>query len=356
MRPWFGQIKNMNIAMFSFDAPWMALLFFLPWILKFILNQKPQSTAQRYRQTTLLYPHLDHIKNTFQSQKAKTSPLFKIYRLLLVLLWLSLTLALMQPQKIQIFQEDISKGYDLFLVVDASHSMEALDFHSQGKEVTRMQVVKEVMDNFIQARQKDRLGLIIFGSQPYVLSPLTLDNSAVRYQLSHITPTIAGNGTALGDALGLAITKLRQRPKGSRIIILIADGDNTTGLIPVDGATALAQKEAIRIYTIGVGSSQKDIAIMEQGKRTFRDDLTFHEATLKQISSSTGGIYFRATDSQALSQIYQKIDTLEKTQAQMHQILVPQPLYHYPLKIALGIVLLLGFFPELRWRKIISHV
>jgi len=342
--------------MIHFNAPWMALLLFLPWLLPRFFVTKKQTTSQRYRQTTLLYPHLEHIKQAFNSHPAKTSSFLRIYRLLLVLLWLSLVCALMQPQQIQIYQENITQGHDLFLVVDTSHSMEALDFKINGKEVTRMQVVKEVMDQFIKARQKDRLGLIIFGSQPYVLSPLTLDNQAVRRQLANITPTIAGNGTAIGDAIGLAITKLRKRPESSRVMILIADGDNTTGLIPVSSATQLAKKEVIRIYTIGVGSIQKDIAIMENGKRKTRDDLTFNEQSLQQISAHTGGLYFRATDSQALQTIYKKIDALEPTEIQTQQVLVPRPLYRYPLYITLALTLLFGFFPELRWRKIIHYV
>lgn len=341
--------------MFEFYWPWMSFIFFLPWFIHRLFFHKKQSLDQRYRQITLLHPHINQIKQAFNSQPAKFSISFKLYRFLLSILWLSLTLAMMRPQWIDIQTKSTTKGYDLYLVIDTSHSMEALDFKVDNKEISRMKVVKDVMNQFIELRLKDRLGLIIFGSQPYVITPLTSDIAALQYQLKQITPRLAGNGTAIGDALGLAIKKLRQRPKQSRVIILIADGDNTTGLIPVEMATALAKKEHIRIYTIGVGSNKKNIAIMEDGKRTERDDLTFDEAQLKKIALITGGTYFRATNSQALTKISKQIDRLEKTQIETQQIFIPTPLYRYPLIITLTILLLFGFFPELRGRARLTH-
>ncbi len=133
----------------------------------------------------------------------------KLHTLLLTLLWLGLALAMTRPQWLEPYTENRMEGYDLMLAVDASHSMEALDFSVEGKQVSRMQVIKGVMGRFIEGREEDRIGLIIFGSQAFVLSPLTLDRPSVLQLLNNLVPRIAGDGTAMGDALGLGVKKLR---------------------------------------------------------------------------------------------------------------------------------------------------
>jgi Ca-activated chloride channel family protein len=256
----------------------------------------------------------------------------------------------MRPQWLEPHTEVQTPGYDLMLAVDASHSMEALDFTVGGREVTRMQVVKGVMDKFIQAREGDRVGLTIFGQQAFVLAPLTLDRDAVRQLLAALIPNIAGQGTALGDAIALGAKKLRSRPEGSRVMVLVADGDNTSGIFPPIEAATVAARAGVRIYVIGVGSEEESIPIFEDGKRIYRDDLTMDENTLKRIASITRGAYFRATDATALEEIYKKIDELEKTEAEMRTAWLPTPLYRWPLGAALAGLLLLGLFPEGRKR------
>ncbi|HDK38170.1 MAG TPA: VWA domain-containing protein [Thiolapillus brandeum] len=346
--------------MMHFQWPWMIFLLLVPaaqWLLS-RNQQQSLNQDQRQRHTTLLHPYLTQLQAAFNAASPKRSTGSLVQKLLIVLLWLGITLALMRPQWLQPYTEERIEGYDLMLAVDASHSMEALDFSVKGKQVTRMQVVKGVMGRFLEQRQNDRVGLIIFGNQAFVLSPLTLDRQSVEQLLNNLVPRIAGDGTAIGDGLGLGIKKLRQRPPGSRVLILVADGENTAGTIPPLEAAKLAAKEGIRIYAIGVGSHQKEVPIIEEGHLVTRSDLGFDETLMQEIAEITGGAYFRASDTDALEKISQRINELEKTHAESRTVYVPYPLYRWPLALAMLALLMLGLFPDARLRKLqrIKHV
>jgi len=338
--------------MLSFAWPWMGLLLIVPvsmWLLN--RNRAYTSTDTRERKVTLLHPDLHNLQAAFSTHRPGTTIGTRLYYLLLGLLWIGLCVALMRPQWLEAHTEERSEGYDLMLAVDTSHSMEALDFTVSGEQVSRMQVVKGVMGRFIEGRQNDRVGLIIFGSRAFVLSPLTLDRAAVRHLLDDLVARIAGDGTAMGDAIGLGVKKLRERPPGSRVLVLIADGENTAGTIPPPVAAQLAASEGVRIYTIGVGSDRKEVPIVENGRLITRDDLGFDEAVMRQIAETTDGAYFRATDTSALESIYRRIDELEKSKAESRTVMLPHPLYRWPLGLALVALLLLGLFPGARARR-----
>jgi len=339
--------------MLNFEWPWMGLLLIVPlgmWLLN--RDRAYSSTDTRERKVTLLHPDLYNLQAAFSTHRPATTIGTRIYYLLLGLLWIGLTVALMRPQWLEPHTEERSEGYDLMLAVDASHSMEALDFTVAGSQVSRMQVVKGVMGRFIEGRHDDRVGLIIFGSRAFVLSPLTLDREAVRHLLDDLVPGIAGDGTAMGDALGLGVKKLRERPPGSRVLVLIADGENTAGTIPPLVAAQLAAREGIRIYAIGVGSDRKEVPIVENGRLITRDDLGFDEAVMRQIAEATGGNYFRGTDTSAMESIYRRIDELEKSKAESRTVMIPHPLYRWPLGLALLSLLTLGLFPGARARRL----
>jgi Ca-activated chloride channel family protein len=213
-----------------------------------------------------------------------------------------------------------------------------------------MAVLKGVLNKFIANRNGDRVGLIVFGSHAYTIAPMTYDLDGVRQQLADVVPNIAGQGTAMGDAIGLGVKKLRERPEGSRVLILVADGDNNAGTIPPLDAARLAANSGIRIYAIGVGSTQESVPITENGRLIYRDDLGMDEQVLRDIAGITNGAYFRATDSYALEEIYRRIDELEKTRAESRTVMIPHPLYPWTLGIALLLVMLLGLFPDGRAR------
>jgi len=338
---------------FDFQWPWAAVVVILPLLVRWFWPRRVRSSEERLegRQTTLRHPRLAQLQHAFQGKRPRSPIAGKVHGLLLALLWIALTLTLMQPRWLEPHTEVRTEGYDLMLAVDTSRSMTALDFSHDNRPVSRMAVVKGVMDRFIANRKGDRVGLVIFGNQAFVQSPLTFDLDAVRRVLEEITPGMAGDATAMGDAVALSIKKLRERPPGSRVLLLVTDGESTAGLIPPLQAAALATREGVRIYTIGVGSNQEEVMIQgTDGQYRNESDIGLDEETLKRLARATGGEYYRATDTRALEEIYGKIDTLEKTEAETRTTLVPYPLFRWPLGAALLLLFLLGLFPEGRMR------
>jgi Ca-activated chloride channel homolog len=339
--------------MFEFHWPWMAVLLPLPLVLPLLWRQRSAEEREQElegQRVTLLHPHLEDLEAAYQSRRPRMQLAGWVHKALLYLLWAALVVALMRPQWLTPHTEVSTPGYDLMLGVDASHSMDALDFSAEGRQVTRMSVVKGVMGRFIDSREGDRIGLIIFGSQAFVLSPLTVDLQAVHQVLGGLVAGIAGQGTAQGDAIALTAKKLRERPPGSRVMILITDGDNTSGGFAPTEAAQVARAMGVRIYVIGVGSKQKSIPIYEDGVIKYREDLGMEEDTMQEVAKITGGAYFRATDVNALEEISKRIGQLEKTQAESRTAFLPEPLYRWPLGIALITLLALGVFPEGRKR------
>lgn len=339
--------------MFEFHWPWAALLLPLPFFLPYLWPApRAREALRRGQRQTLLHSRIDELTAAFGLRKLRPQVGGWLYLALLALLWIGLALALMRPQWLMPHTEISTPGYDLMIAVDASHSMEALDFTVEGRQVNRMAVVKGVMSRFIDTRTGDRVGLILFGSQAFLLSPLSLDRHAVRLLLDGAIPGIAGPATALGDAIALGVKKLRDRPEGSRTMIVIADGDHNAGGFAPREAAQLAESAGVRIYVIGVGSDQVNIPILENGAVRYRDDLTMDETTLQRIAELTGGGYFRATDTRALEEISTRIGQLEKTESAARTAYLPRPLYRWPLGLALLALLGLGFFPEGRQRVV----
>ncbi|MCP4283863.1 MAG: VWA domain-containing protein [Gammaproteobacteria bacterium] len=340
--------------MIEFHWPLMAFCLPLPLLVRLFwprFVRSGQELPTEGRRTTLLHPTLVRLETSFKARRPRTAISGKLQALLLTLLWIALTLTAMRPQLLEPHTEIRSEGYDLMLSIDTSRSMTALDFSSDGRPVSRMAVVKGVMGKFIENRPGDRVGLVIFGNQAFVQAPLTLDLRAARQILDEIEPGMAGNATAMGDAIGLSVKKLRERPEGSRVLLLVTDGENTAGLIPPGDAASLAKREGVRIYAIGVGSNQKEVMIRgSDGQYRSESDIGLNEATLRNIAETTGGAYFRATNTSALVEISERINALEKTETDSHTVLIPHPLYRWPLAVALLMLLLLGLFPEGRMR------
>ncbi len=342
--------------MFEFHWPWMGLLLLLPLLVRLFWPRPASDLHDRVEgtQTTLLHPMLGHLQSAFETRTPRQPLSARLYVGLIYLLWAALVVALMRPQWLEPHTENRTAGYDLMLAVDTSRSMTALDFTLNSEQVSRMQVVKGVVSQFIKARQGDRVGLVIFGSRAYVLSPLTFDLNAVDKLLNELVPAIAGPATAMGDAMGLGVKKLRERPEGSRVMILVTDGKNEGGIIPPLKAAQLAKQEGIKIYTIGVGSDEKRVRMLDADMRNYvwAEGLGFDEETLQEIARITGGAYFRATDTEALEKIYQRIGELEKTEAESRTLYIPRPLYQWPLAFALLCLLVLGLYPEGRARRL----
>jgi Ca-activated chloride channel family protein len=231
--------------------------------------------------------------------------------------------------------------------------MEALDFTVEGRRVNRMAVVKGVVGRFIEQRQGDRVGLVVFGDGAYLQAPLTVDGAVVRGMLEEIVPRMAGDATAIGDAVGLAVKKLRDRPQGSRVLVLLTDGENTAGSLPPLEAARLARQFGVRIYTVGVGSKGK-VPFPDASGRITMEDMQIDEDLLAQVAATTGGAFFLATDTRALEEIYRRIDALEKTEAESRTTLVPRPLYRWPLGVGLAALLVLGWQTARRGGRVLG--
>ncbi|MXY99362.1 VWA domain-containing protein [Candidatus Poribacteria bacterium] len=276
-----------------------------------------------------------------QSVSVKAMPLLKVLRFI-VLALLIITLA--RPQLSQSREHSIAQGIDILLVLDISESMRAEDFAGSN----RLQTAKSVIKAFLADRENDRIGLVIFAGESFTLCPLTLDYPVLAELLSDVEIGQLEDGTAIGDALATATHRLRAFASKTKIVILLTDGENNAGSIAPETAASLAAADGIKVYTIGMGKeggARIPYADTTFGKR-YREVLTYlDEGTLKQIANATGGIYFRATDTQSLRQIYAEIDRFEKTKFETINTIVRKELVGYfliPAVLLLGIEILLS--------------
>lgn len=276
--------------------------------------------------------------NVFSNLEADSSLSIKVNpslfkRALLLLIWLALILAASRPQLIgEPIQLPVS-GRDLMLAVDISKSMAEEDMLISNRPATRLSVVKSVVGAFVQRRKGDRIGLILFGSQAYLQTPLTFDRNTVRTLLMETPLGIAGLQTAIGDAIGLAVKRLKPRPAENRVLILLTDGVNTAGEVSPLQAAKIAQKEGIRIYTIGFGADQTRSRGGIFG-RTLNPSAQFDEKALKEIADLTGGRFYRARSRKELRDIYNELDRLEPVEQDQETYRPVKSLFFWPLAFA----------------------
>ena len=257
-----------------------------------------------------------------------------------LLAWLLLVLAASRPQWLG---ESIAipvSGSDLMLAVDLSDSMRTGDFMIDDQQVNRLQATKRVASQFIERRRGDRLGLILFGTQAYLQAPLTFDSKTVNRLLQESAIGLAGERTAIGDAIGLAIKRLDLESDNSRVLILMTDGANTAGEVTPLKAAQLAAARGLRIYTIGIGADEQ-IENTWFGQRRVNPSAQLDEKTLREIASLSGGRYFRARDSEELARIYQLLDELEPLPRDSRNLRPVKSLFMWPLAMALGLAGLL---------------
>jgi Ca-activated chloride channel family protein len=226
------------------------------------------------------------------------------------------------------------------LAVDLSGSMEVKDFQIKGQMVTRLIATQWVGGEFIRRRVGDRLGLILFGRQAYLQTPLTFDRETVRTLLHEAVIGLAGKETAIGDAIGLAVKRLRGEDASSSILILLTDGANTAGEVTPIKAAELAAKEGLKIYTIGIGADEMIVRNLF-GNRRVNPSADLDEKTLTEIAEKTGGRYFRARDVEELENIYALLDELEPVEQESQTFRPRSSLYSWPLGAALTIATLL---------------
>jgi len=326
--------------MIQFLWPWAALLLPLPFILYFSLPAK-----NNLDDAALRVPFMSDFGQSTNSQAYSHKKPWLI--ILVFIAWCLFVLAIMRPQYLGESIELPVSGRDLMMAVDLSGSMQIQDFTINGKTVNRLQATKHVASQFIDQRVGDRLGLILFGEQAYLQTPLTFDRKTVKTLLLESEIGLAGKATAIGDAIGLAIKRLiklnekQDKDKESRVLILLTDGANTAGEIEPVKAAELAAYNGLKIYTIGIGADEM-IQRSFFGTQRINPSADLDEKTLTAIADKTGGRYFRARDVKELQKIYSLLNKLEPTEKDSQHFRPISALYYWPLSIAFLIMLFIG--------------
>ncbi len=287
--------------------------------------------------------------SVFQENQSKHTKKSWLGLILNLAIWSALLLAIARPQWIDDPIELPTSGRDLLLSIDISGSMEEEDLKLHGRYVNRLVVVKSILNEFIEKREGDRIGLVLFGEKAYLQTPLTFDLTTVRHMLNEVEIGLAGaSRTAIGDGIGLAIKRLQERPAENRVLILLTDGRNNSGALDPIEAAKLAKHAGIKIYTIGVGADKQIRRSLFFGTQTFNPSAELDEVTLKAVAKHTGGQYFRARSSEELAQIYTLLDKLEPVEDEPEIYRPIQALYYYPLLLALALMMLPIIFNLIR--------
>ena len=239
-------------------------------------------------------------------------------------------------------------GRDLLLAVDISGSMDTRDMILNRTAVNRLKVVKKVAGEFIRRRRGDRVGLILFGSRAYLQTPLTFDTETTATLLDESEIGLAGRETAIGDAIGLAVKRLRDDAAADRILVLLTDGANTSGEVQPLQAAEFAARDGLTIYTVGVGADEMMVQDFF-GSRVVNPSADLDEDTLRMIAERTGGRYFRARDAVSLEKIYRILDQLEPVESDVEMVRPVDELFFWPLGIAYALALLAALLSIRPW-------
>ena len=315
----------------EFASIWVFFLLPLPVLVWWLVPRAPVSSNAALRVPFFQQLQPKMVQNKRPPSWFRTS--------LAILAWLLLVSAAARPQFIGDTVRQTLSGRSLMMAVDISGSMDEADMKISGRRMTRLQAVKIVAGEFIEKREGDHIGLILFGSQAYLQAPLTFDRKTVATLLNESFISLAGRSTAIGDAIGLAVKRLRDQDESNRVLVLLTDGSNSAGNVEPLKAADLAAQEKIKIYTIGIGSDRS------------RD---LDENTLNAIAEKTEGRYFRATNISDLLQIYQLLDEIEPVSQDELSYRPIQELYYFPLAIALMLSALIALFTSAFFQGLFS--
>ncbi len=312
--------------MFRFAYPvFLALILVVAGWLIFALRRKPASIT--YSMTSAM----TQLAGSGRLLWDKTPLALRTISLIL------LVLAAARPQLYNVSREIRSPGVDIMLCLDTSGSMEALDFQLDDKPVTRLTAVKKVVNDFIQKREMDRIGLVVFGEEAFTQSPLTLDKGLLLGLVEKMEIGMAGDRTAIGSAIAVGGKRLKDLKAKSKTLILLTDGRNNAGDITPEEATAAVRSLDVKLYAIGVGGKGPAPFRVKTvfGSQLVHQQVDLDETTLRKVANIGGGKYFRAADSKQLSEIYDIIDREEKTEIKVKEFFHFQELYYYFLVPAL---------------------
>ena len=321
--------------MWSLAWPWMLLALPLPLLVRAILSPVTES-----QEAGLKVPSFKGF--AVLTDRARSEQLMNWRVWVAIIAWILLVLAAARPERVGDEIDVPVSGRNLMLAVDLSGSMDAKDFELGNRRVDRLTATKAVASDFIERRKGDRIGLILFGERAYLQVPLTLDRETVKILLMEAFIGLAGEKTAIGDAITLAVKRIHdQEAVGEeQVLVLLTDGANTAGEINPVKAAELAQQIGLRIYTIGIGAEQMEVPSITGGLRRVNPSADLDEETLTAIADLTGGRYFRAKDTAGLQDIYRLLDELEPVDEPEAGFRPVKSLYYWPL----GGAFLLGVF------------
>jgi len=315
----------------TFSEPFFLwLLFLVPAMVAFYIFRQQKTTS------SLQMPGLDPFQNIGKSFRNYLRPLLFGLRTVSVFL---IIIVLARPQRTDKFQNVTTEGIDIILAIDISGSMLARDFKPD-----RLEASKNVATEFISGRHYDRMGLVVFSGESFTQCPLTTDHAVLVNLLREIQSGMIEDGTAIGNGLATAVNRIKDSEAKSKVIILLTDGVNNRGEIAPATAADIAKTYGIRVYTIGVGTQgMAPYPVQTPFGLQYQDmPVEIDEAILKDISSKTGGKYFRATDNDKLVQVYSEIDKLEKSKIDVHQFTRKEERYLLPALIAFFLLMLEG--------------
>jgi len=321
----------MNWNNFEFNNPeFLWLLALIPFIATWFFLVRKKETA------TLTVSSLKGF-NTTSSFLPKLKPLLPIIRLISLTL---LIIALARPRNVAVSKKvKANRGIDIVMAIDVSASMLARDL-----KPNRLEALKVVATNFVNRRPNDRIGIVVYAGESFTQTPITSDKSITKRTISEIKWGQLEGGTAIGMGLGSAVNRLKESEAKSKVIILLTDGVNNSGFVDPKTATELAKELNIKVYTVGIGTNgMADFPFSKdaRGRLQFRkQQVEIDEELLQFIASETQGQYFRATDNSELQEIYDEIDTLEKTKIEEFKYYNYQEKYRYLLFFAGGLLLL----------------
>jgi Ca-activated chloride channel family protein len=293
----------MNI---TFQHPELLFLLLLLPVVAFLLGRRGRVAAVEYSSANVAR----EVARETRSRVGRWAMLFPLLGAAFFIIGLA------RPQILQGSSEVQASGIDIMMCLDVSGSMQSLDYVVDGQPTSRVATVKQAVSKFIDARQDDRLGLIEFSAEPYLISPLTLDHDWVHQGLERVDTGTIPDGTAIGSAIAMATNRLRESPAKSKVIVLLTDGCNNLGKISPIMAAQAAKALGVRIYTIGAGvKGDAPFPVKDQFGNTHIQMVPsdVDEDTLQKIADMTGGKFFRATDTEKLADTYAEIDRLEKT-------------------------------------------
>ncbi len=323
--------------MLQFEHPWLFLLLLVQPLVWWL------SPPYKERRDSVQVPYLQRLAGLTRQMPSKAAVVLRRHRALLFLLpvwWALIVVALARPVWLANPIEKIESTRDLMLLVDLSGSMETEDFKNpQGKRISRLDAVKGVLDEFIERRKSDRLGLIVFGNEPFLQVPFSRDHEVVRTLLNQTRSKMAGVQTAIGDAIGLALKHFESSKSEQRVVVLLTDGNDSGSKVPPRKAAEIASQRGITIHTVAVGDP----------KAAGEEKMDIE--ALQAISRATKGSFFRADDRVQLDTIYRKLDEIEPEKIKTISYRPKYPLFHWPLGAVLVTFMACHFLMRLISRR-----